>query len=59
MRESVFQTFFSVWDQEGWKEPEIEEQYGPDRTVLILLLTKKTAIKNGDKKSVSKKQTDN
>lgn len=50
---------FSVWEQEGWKEPEIEEQYGPDRTVLILLLTKKTAIKNGDKKSVSKKQTDN
>ncbi|MCI7379914.1 MAG: ATP-binding protein [Hungatella hathewayi] len=32
---------FSVWEQEGWKEPEIEEQYGPDRTVLILLLTKK------------------
>ena len=55
----MFQTFFSVWEQEGWKEPEIEEQYGPDRTVLILLLTKKTAIKNGDKKSVSKKQTDN
>lgn len=50
---------FSVWEQEGWKEPEIEEQYGPDRTILTLSMTKKTAIKNGDKKSVSKKQTDN
>ena len=46
---------FSVWEQEGWKEPEIEEQYGPDRTILTLSLVKKTAIKNGDKKSVSKK----
>ena len=55
---------FSVWEQEGWKEPEIEEWYGPDRTILTLSLVKKavikngdkkTAIKNGDKKSVSKK----
>jgi hypothetical protein len=23
---------FSVWEEKGWKEPVIEEQYGPDRT---------------------------
>lgn len=34
----------SVWEQEGWKEPEIEEQYGPDRTILTLPLLKKVAI---------------
>lgn len=45
---------FSVWEQEGWKEPEIEEQYGPDRTILTLSLVKKTAIKNGDKKTAIK-----
>jgi len=35
---------FSVWEQEGWKEPEIEEQYGPDRTILTLSFEKKVAI---------------
>ena len=23
---------FAVWEQEGWKEPEVEEQYGPDKS---------------------------
>ena len=27
---------FSVWSQEGWSEPVIEEQYGPDRTIVTL-----------------------
>ena len=27
---------FSVWSQEGWAEPAIEEQYGPDRTIVTL-----------------------
>ncbi len=40
---------FSVWEQEGWKEPKIEEQYGPDRTILTLPLVKKSAIKISDK----------
>lgn len=45
---------FSVWEQEGWKEPEVEEQYGPDRTILTLPLVKKSAIKISDKKSAIK-----
>lgn len=28
-----------TWDAQGWKVPEIEEQYGPDRTRLTLALT--------------------
>lgn len=36
---------FSVWEQEGWKEPEIAEQYGPDRTILTLSFEKKQAKK--------------
>lgn len=50
----------SVWKQAGWKEPEVEEQYGPDRTILYLSLIKKSAIKSSDKKSAiksSSKQT--
>ena len=45
---------FSVWEQQGWKEPEIVEQYGPDRTILTLSLIKKSAIKNSDKKTAIK-----
>lgn len=45
---------FSVWEQEGWKEPEIVEQHGPDRTILTLSLIKKSAIKISDKKSAIK-----
>lgn len=46
---------FSVWEQEGWKEPVVVEQYAPDRTILTLSFATKTgdkkpAIKTGDKK---------
>lgn len=41
---------YSVWEQQGWKQPEVIEEYGPDRTILKLLFEKKVAIKNGDKK---------
>ena len=34
---------YAVWEQEGWRAPEIEEQYGPDRTVLTLSLEKEGA----------------
>ncbi len=27
---------FDVWEQEGWVEPVIEEEFGPDRTTVIL-----------------------
>ena len=43
---------FAVWEQEGWKEPEIEEQYGPDRTILKLSLQNKVAI-SSDKVAIS------
>lgn len=41
---------YSVWKQEGWGEPLVQEQYGPDRTILVLPMTKKRTIKSGDKK---------
>ena len=31
---------FAVWNEEGWIEPGVEEQYDPDRTVLVLPLVK-------------------
>ena len=27
---------FAVWESQGWKPPVVEEQYGPDRTILTL-----------------------
>ena len=27
---------YSVWANKGWEEPVVEEQYAPDRTILIL-----------------------
>ena len=45
---------YSVWEQQGWKQPEVIEEYGPDRTILKLLFVKKAAIKNGDKKAAIK-----
>ena len=27
---------FDVWKSQGWETPVIEEQYNPDRTILIL-----------------------
>ena len=41
---------YSVWAQQGWKQPEVIEEYGPDRTVLKLLFAKNT-----DKKALIKK----
>ena len=32
---------FNVWEDEGWTEPEIEEQFDPDRTILVLEFKKK------------------
>ena len=42
---------FSVWKEVGWEEPTVEEQYNPDRTILILPLTPKAPIKSADKKT--------
>lgn len=41
---------YTVWENEGWKTPEVIEQYNPNRTILILPFEEKTAVKIGDKK---------
>ena len=50
---------YSVWEQQGWKQPEVIEEYGPDRTVLKLSFVKsvdkKALIKSADKKKITKK----
>ena len=55
---------YTVWEKQGWAQPDITEQFEPYRTILTLPLQKekhnaenkkngdkKSAIKNGDKKS--------
>lgn len=46
---------YAVWENEGWSQPIVEEQYGPDRTILTLPLVKKPPIKTADKKLPSTK----
>lgn len=48
---------YSVWEQQGWQEPEVEEQYGPDRTILKLSFLEKVAIKSGDNDKSGDKKT--
>lgn len=43
----------TIWNDEGLKEPIIEEQFDPDRTLLTLSLEKKQAIKTSDKSGAS------
>ncbi len=40
---------FNTWEDEGWKEPTIEERFDPDRTILTLEFEKKQAKKASDK----------
>ena len=40
---------FNVWEDEGWEEPDIKEDFAPDRTSLTLKFIKKQAIKTSDK----------
>ena len=47
---------FNVWEDEGWVEPEIEEHFDPDRTVLTLSFVKKVAEKSGEKRVTKKTQ---
>ena len=35
---------FAVWESQGWKAPEVEEQYNPDRTILKLSFEKKATM---------------
>ena len=36
---------FNIWEDQGWMEPVIEEQFDPDRPLLILTFDKKQAKK--------------
>ena len=52
---------YSVWAEKDWEQPKVEEQFGPDRTILKLSFRKKQTIKTNDKKQTiktnDKKQT--
>lgn len=50
---------YSVWEQQGWKQPEVIEEYGPDRTILKLSFVKKSADKKALIKSADKKKLTN
>lgn len=39
---------YAVWEAQGWKNPMVEEQYDPDRTILMLAFTKKQAEKTAE-----------
>ena len=41
---------FNVWNDEGFVDPEIEERFNPDRTVLTLPFVRKTIEKSDGKK---------
>ena len=44
---------FSVWEKKGWKKPELDETFNPDRSILRLTLegSEKASIKSVDKKT--------
>ena len=44
---------FAVWKNEGWEEPTVEEQFDPNRTLLILPL-RKQAKKTSELKQAKK-----
>ncbi len=50
---------YGVWEQQGWRQPEVIEEYGPDRTILKLSFVKsenkKALIKSADKKKFTNK----
>lgn len=45
---------FNTWEEQGWVEPIIEEQFDPDRTILTLEFRKKQVKKTSDKKQAKK-----
>ena len=47
---------FNVWEDEGFIEPEIEERFDPDRTILSLPFVKKATEKSDGKKATKKTQ---
>ena len=55
-------SIFNAWEDNGWKEPAIEESFAPDRTALCLEFVKKQAEKasgkNKRKEASGKKQAE-
>lgn len=47
---------FSIWEEQQWKEPIIEEKMNPDRTILTLSFQKKVREKSARKKVREKKR---
>jgi predicted HTH transcriptional regulator len=45
---------FNIWDDEGYEEHVIEEQFDPDRTILSLAFIKKQAKKTSEEKQAKK-----
>lgn len=45
---------YAIWDNQGWKEPEVEEKFGPDRTVLTLDMTQGSEGKTDSLKQLEK-----
>ncbi len=48
-----------TWNDEGLKEPIIEERFGPDRTILVLEFKKKTSEENKRRKQAKKISEEN
>ncbi|MBD5550164.1 MAG: AAA family ATPase [Lachnospiraceae bacterium] len=48
---------YSVWENQGWEEPTIEERFGPDRTLLTLKFIQKQLVKtSGSKQAIQSKR---
>ena len=47
---------FAVWESQGWKEPTVDEQYNPDRTILTLSFEKNKRKEQAEKTSGKNKR---
>ena len=50
---------FNTWNDQGWKEPVIEERFDPDRTTLTLEYIKKTRKKTSKEDKIGNKTRTN
>ncbi len=44
---------YNVWEQQGWADPQVDEQYAPDRTILKLSFHEKQTKTSSDKDASS------
>ena len=49
---------FNTWEDQGWKEPVIEERFDPDRTILTLEFVDKTNKENKRRRKQAKKTSE-